>query len=144
MGLDLFCNGISVRVGSYSYVHLLRTEWIKATIEYIKDKKLSNDLLDELNSWLLENQHININYQNISEKPSKLMTKYGLQGLHYFVSHSDCDGHFNSRQSTQILKTLELIYKYLDNPDDNENVQDYYLYEILKYSADNKARINFG
>jgi hypothetical protein len=142
MGLDLYCNGISVHVGSYSYVHKLRTDWIKASIEYIKDKKISNDLLDELNSWLLDNEHIN--YQNISEKPSKLLTKYGLQGLYYFVSHSDCGGHFNSRQSTQILKTLELIYNYLDDPDDNENVQDYYLYEILKYSADNKARIDFG
>ncbi len=117
MGLDLYCIEEHVRVGSYSYVHVERTNWIKATLKYLEANHL-HQLLDELSTWLL-NDHVN--YNSVSAKPSKLMSQCKLQGLHYFVVHSDCDGSWKPHQSKQILKTLEKIIDYMEEEEDSDD-----------------------
>lgn len=37
MGLDIVCNSVFIRVGGYSYVHLNRIDWIKATLTHLKN-----------------------------------------------------------------------------------------------------------
>jgi hypothetical protein len=39
MGLDITCKEESERVGSYSYVHIQRLQWIKASIQYLENVK---------------------------------------------------------------------------------------------------------
>ncbi len=120
MGLDLYCIEEHVRMGSYSYVHVERANWIRAAIKYLQAHQITG-LLDEICPWLLNNE---INYEVMENKPSKLMKQHKLQGLHYFVVHSDCDGKWKPNESKQILKTLEKIINYMDNEDEEGDVQD--------------------
>lgn len=157
MGLSLWCDSINTRVGSYSQVHIERRKMIEAAIKYLENEAENIELKEELKNWISdETSDTEIKYNNISDKPSKLLIKNNLEGLHYFVNHSDNEGYLTPDESVQILNTLNKIINYLeynyineesrlDKIDDgiDNKVKKHYLYKILIYSIKNKKNIEY-
>lgn len=137
MGLDIYCNGTeSVRVGSYSTVHLIRKDWIKAYIDYLKsinnfDSKLEKTITqeDRIDYRLFETLH---------------MEEKGFHGLYTFVNHSDCEGMWTYEEIEYILETLNLIRDHLkDNTFTWHFTQDgrYYLEDLFEHSLKNQEDV---
>lgn len=173
MGLDLFCDDYSERVGSYTYVHELRKNWTLASIQYLKDFLQSdecninsfdeneteviyeitmkidrcNNLIKMLEEWCVGHPPFSLlNYSVIIDSDTDLLREFGLNGLHIFVNHSDSDGYITPGESYDILNTLSKICQYLDHRNfnvNNKNIESYYLYTIFKKSAESGQLISF-
>ena len=153
MGLDIFTDNISQRVGSYSRVHTLRREMIHASISYLDqfpDCYSSSELSSFLKSCI--NEHKTYADPKLILDFNKFLNYkkhdyFLLEGLFIWVDHSDCDGSLSPENSEEILSTLELIYKFLDKSyfkDEVIKLENFYLYDILKDSVDNNLEIFFG
>lgn len=137
MGLDIYCDGSeieSVRVGSYSTVHIIRKDWIKAYLKSIKtdDNNLEKTIAKE-----------DIDYQLFETLDIK---EKGFHGLYVFVNHSDCEGIWTHEEAGYILETLDLIRDHLKgNTCTWHFSQDgrYYLEDLFQYSVQNKEDIHF-
>ena len=153
MGLDIFTDNMTLRVGSYSRVHTLRRDMIHASINYLdqfpdcySSSELSSFLsscIDETKTYanptLILNFNKFLNYKNYDY--------FLLEGLFLWVDHSDCDGILSPEDSSEILSTLELIYKFLNKcyfKDEEVKLENFYLYDIFKDSVENDLEIFFG
>ena len=141
MGLDLFCGNKYVCFGSYSIVHLIRLYWMKAFIEWMKEQNelYEDDYNVEYFVDIIRNNEID--YDKLSDIELDFKTFIGIKT---FVSHSDCEGTWDSMESSDILFTLYCIKKYLKQIDKTHFEGDiYYLEDILKYSSKNDMYIRF-
>ena len=144
MGLDIYTSNLHARVGSYSSVHILRLNMIKASIEYLSqfsNCRNSINLKEFLKTTFSKN---GIDYKMFSEY--KTYPYNLLEGLFIFTDHSDCDGIFLPEHSSKILETIELIASFMHScyfSDSNKTHDKFYLYEILKDSSDNDEVIQF-
>ena len=138
MGLDIVCNGIGERVGSYSGVHTTRKVMLLAALYYCIDieKKGTDEfgvigaLIHHLKLILTQKTsetkynfhgevrtitHIHeIDYDHLHENLEEielLMGFYSIFGIIYWVDHSDCDGTLNSLKVRSILNALRIIIK---------------------------------
>jgi len=134
MGLDIYCDKESIKVGSYSNVDKIKKEWIKAYIDYlneINETELANLLYEVI-------KDDNINYLLFN----RIVLDFGLKS---FVSHSDYDGIWTSNEAESILDTLNIIKPYLIKYNNYNfgpgNI--YYLEPVLKESRDTGIDITF-
>jgi len=97
MGLDAFCNGLSVRVGSYSTVQEQRVGWIKA--EALRQPESADKILAVLT------KEGGIDYEAFDNLPCDLL----LVGTRAFVYHSDCDGEWTAEESEWILEAIDTL-----------------------------------
>ena len=138
MGLDIECNGICERVGSYSGVHTTRKVMLLAALYYCMDieKKGTDEfgvigaLIHHLKLVLTQKtsktkynfggqEHIitqvhDIDYSHLRENIEEielLMGFYSIFGIMYWVNHSDCDGVINCLKARSILNALRIIIK---------------------------------
>ena len=141
MGLDIRCNGFeSVRVGSYSTVHLIRKDWINAYIGYLKSIKADEDLIAKLEKTITREDRIDYRlFEGLYTTIEK-----GFDGLYTFVNHSDCDGIWTHEEIGYILETLHLIRIHLkENTFTWHFLQDgrYYLEDLFEYSIQNQQDV---
>ena len=103
MGLDLECNGYWVRAGTYSYVHLHKSEWIKAAIKYIKKKIISM-------SYKISNDTNFVNFPNISIDDEKInvnvITDYIANGKYEISSQVLIDLEQTSKLYNKIVNVI--------------------------------------
>ena len=141
MGLDLFCGDYSIKMGSYSTVHIIRREWILAYIKYLESSTQKPLVL--LNKLIQEMQYDKINYKTFTRISSD---HEGFQGLKIFVDHSDCEDDWSYEEVESIMQTLNLIRDHLkaESSSWHFNGDDYYLEEIFLLSIANQQDIRFG
>ena len=148
MGLDIYTDNCSERVGSYSGVHHLRKEMIIASIKYLeqfKDCCSSINMIKVLKESLVADNMDIINYDKF--KNFKDIADHYMMGLYKWVYHSDCEGMLSSYDSEMILETLKHIYPFIDSryfTGDIIELEEFYLYDIFKDSIDNDCDIVFG
>lgn len=177
MGLYLVCGmNMSQGVGSYSFVHIHRYILMKCAYYYIlymieQNEENTEDLeiLKQHIYKVIEN-NTDIDYTYLDDTYYTIfimMKKYGIEGVLYWVFHSDWDGELKHNQSKKILdfvsKTMpRVIHYFIENNDtptifnilhvDESNYKDYdinkiykkyYLYDIFKYSVKKRKTIEF-
>lgn len=160
MGLDLYCAGASVYVGSYRMVHRVRRYWLNAARLYLK-KIVSGDL-DTLShvfnkeeavlcSSFLERWSDDL-YLDLDANEIASLKPFGLTGLAIWISHSDCDGYLSPDESSDILRTLKNIYPFIDKtcPVDHlisknptHGYRNYYLYNVFWKSVASSENVEF-
>jgi hypothetical protein len=136
MGLDLVCNNISIKMGSYSSVHRIRQHWIQAYIQVHKNEVQGIEMLEKT----IEKEDIDY------ELFSKVSLDCGnFQALCYFVYHSDSDGIWTWQESAYILTLLNSIKNVLKTiePENFYDDEKYYLEEILNESWKTESDITF-
>lgn len=117
MGLDLYCGDVSVRVGSYSTVHVIRNFMIKLLVFWLAhgSHNLSSEnvqRLTELFQEMVRNDY-DVDYVYIEKNLQTLtreFTRLGWLGLFNWIFHSDCDGTFSSDDSKEVLSFLEASF----------------------------------
>lgn len=150
MGLDIYCDDVGARVGSYSGVHDHRKILLKCALYYIqylidnREKTKLTNYKDELNALkehldkMLIGKKKSLNvlntdvsyydpinyhhyYQNENDINS-LLKLFNLEGVLYFVIHSDCEGEITSSESKAFIDFLSItISKSLPYFADEEN-----------------------
>lgn len=163
MGLDIVCNDISARVGSYSNVHVLRYNLLTAIKKYLEniiqkyqieisndkefnDEETTNKMADliiaeplvEYLNELTENNKIN--YDAFNNERNNQLSFFNLEGFMTFINHSDCDGSYDD--ATDFIKTYELVKDYVDENYKNED-NTFYLNEVFNESAESGNNIYF-
>jgi len=129
MGLDMLCDGISIRVGSYTSFYKMKIMFIYNCIYYIRDKiekttdecdiymfedlmghllKLLN--LDNYENYDLDN-NINFKYYDKNKEHFKNLIMYDLDGLLPWILCSDTKGMLNTIDSEKIYDFLKLTLK---------------------------------
>lgn len=169
MGLDLQCNDMYIRVGSYSTMSKLRSVLVRCTYEFIKNQEKNEntgELLEHLDKILVGDvwispfvssvgyTHIHNNYSEIH----RLLLNFNCEGLLLFVCHSDCDGFHSVNHVKKIIKWLKQIFSYeknelilYKNNFINETLETgalslyerFYLSEILEHSVETNEPIEY-
>lgn len=112
MGLDLFCNGISEKVGAYSSVHRIRFELLCGLKYYLEiEHETEIKLIDYLTKLVKTKDQVN--YQLYSVKMERMLSKLGVNGFSSFIYHSDCDGTMNSYEAGAFLQTWDKTKDYM-------------------------------
>jgi hypothetical protein len=148
MGLDICTENFSERVGSYSGVHILRVNMIKASIEYLKQFKdcyFSDAMVCHLEKTLNSDDSPPLDYKHF--KSFIEIADDNMVGLYKWVYHSDCEGYLTSEDSEKILETLKVIYPYLDSRyfiNDENKFEEFYLYNIFNDSVETGCDVVFG
>ena len=163
MGLDIVCNNISARVGSYSSVHVLRYNLLIAIKKYLEnmiknykaeipngqefeDEETTNKMADliiaeplvEYLNELTENNQIN--YDAFNKEKNNHLGFFDLDGFMTFIEHSDCDGSYDD--ANDFIKTYDLVKDYVDENYKNED-NSFYLDEVFNESAESGTNIYF-
>lgn len=148
MGLDIYTENFCERVGSYSCVHILRVNMIKASIQYLKQFKdcyISDAMANHLEKSLNSDESLPIDYKHFKNFIN-IADDY-MVGLYKWIYHSYCEGCLTSIDSSEILQTLKVIYPYLDSRyfiDDKIELEKFYLYNIFEDSVETGCDIVFG
>ena len=141
MGLDLYCNGISEKCGSYSSVQKIRYLLLVGLKFYLETEHgQEDDAIDYIISLLgIQNE---ILYRNFSEKSNSVLRKLNIYGFFPFIFHSDCDGSLSSYDAKQFMKTWNITKDYME-----EELKDFdgnfYLQSIFEESIDSCEEIRF-
>ena len=138
MGLDLDCNGLSVRVGSYGSVRYVRHFLIDAIKKYIE---ASNEFNNRDKTVLLEG--IEKCYTDNTEIGSLNLKDYGLNGFECFIHHSDCDGIIRPYDASDFVDLCDKLNDYFDKTSHYFDDDKFYLYDIFKESANSGEDIIF-
>jgi hypothetical protein len=137
MGLELVCDHINIRVGSYGNVKLVKSFLIDAIKKYITNSNIFFHDKDEL----LEK--INQSYEDYTIYENLNLYEYQLKGFECFINHSDCDGYISSSDACYFVKLCNKLNDYFDKNDlyfiDNK----FYLYDIFYYSSQTGEDIFF-
>jgi len=140
MGLDLYCGGVYMKMGSYSTVQRVRVRWILAYASYLeKEKKQGGgDTIQKLRS-VVSSSSEEIDYDRFCQIPLE------EEGLSRFVYHSDSDGSWTSEDASYIQETLNKIRDELRElePFHFEEDGEYYLEELLEESVRTGGNISF-
>lgn len=88
MGLDLICDDYSKRFGSYSYVHVVRKDWVSGSIQYLKE-------------WLKSYEKKKDDSSSGDETSSDDETSYNENDIYYAEMYSadDCRVLINHLES---------------------------------------------
>lgn len=129
MGLDLECDNMEVRVGSYGSVQFVKTFLIDAIKNYIENSKDFFDNKDEL----LEK--INESYTDYSIFDYLNLSDYGLNGFECFINHSDCDGHIGSYDASKFVRLCDKLNDYFDKNSHYFRNDKFFLYDIFVHSS---------
>ncbi len=137
MGLDLDCDGMSVRVGSYSHVHDVRRYLIDTIKNYIEK---SDDFLGDKEELLKDIDECYTNYHKIMNLQLYL---YDLEGFECFIYHSDCSGSIDSSDAYNFVKLCDKLKDYFDKDNFYYEGDNFYLYDIFKHSSETGEDIYF-
>lgn len=150
MGLLLFCGNMSIKMGSYSSVHIQRVGLIKAYILYLKETIPSS-------SNAMDNALQAVANRRLASKLGTILVQGGYcpsldttrlralkadmhGGIFSFVYHSDCDGSWNPAAAASIQRALHLLRPYLKRVEELRGYLDkksgeFYWEEILHQST---------
>lgn len=149
MGLDLFCDGVSERVGSYGYVHVQRWAWICANRDYdccYLDEQEKAVVEEKWNRCLLRQGTLSpvLDYEYIR----KTMKSDMLPGVFTFVYHSDADGYWSDSECQSMLEAIQKLRPFFKRIPQLKNEMDendeYYLEPIFRHSSKTGASIHLG
>lgn len=170
MGLDLYCGEATCHT-SYSGVHSIRLDIIKAVLKYIQEnkEKILNNIKDKyglddeyyidyynraikyLNKLITpSNSHfINKkfpNYQVINNTDDNNLKIVGIYSFIPIIHHSDCDGYYTYGEVVEFFELLQKIYIYIEKDnfyDDEVKLERFILYDVLKECYDTQELITF-
>jgi len=141
MGLDLYCNGVSQKVGSYTNVQKIRyllLAGIKYYLEMEHDEH-ENEIHYIMSLMGKRNQVL---YNNYSHGKTMELGPLKVKGLFSFILHSDSDGTLCSYEAKEFLKSWNIVKDYMD-----EELKDYddnfYLHSVFQESVDSDETITF-
>lgn len=131
MGLDIVCRGTSVRVGSYSGVHLQRIGFLRAEALRLREEDRHEEA-DRVLACIRSASEIHYDLVRGLEKVL-------LPGTYAFVYHSDCDGSWDADDAAAILEALGRFRLFLRAIPEFKHRLDgkdrYYLEDILSLSV---------
>lgn len=144
MSLSLIVNETVYQIGSYHKVVALKINMINATIEYLGESYNENNkkLIDKLKSSIKVSEgDTTIDYSVFSKLI--ICLPYELNGLYDLVNHIEPGGLLFVEQSESILKTLNIIYQYLDDGFfiGEKIPKNFYLYQAFKESINTNKYI---
>lgn len=138
MGLDLLCGSMSIKLGSYGYVHVQRWGWLQANKEYLlSTKKMSKEEVESLFQPCLlskSERSPRLNYPYIQ----KTLEPHLLPGVFTFVYQSDCEGYWTPDECQSMLDAIELLRPYfltISELKENMEEKEYYLEQIFQHSV---------
>jgi len=140
MGLDLTCNDLDVKCGSYSRVQEVRYLLLCALKDYVKNQHSDNvDLINYLQSLL--DKKMEINYEKYNEEYQKKLNDLNIGGFTSFIWHSVSDGYLSPYQANKFMQTWNIIKNFADK--ELKYGQDFYLDDIFTESIDSGKDIIF-
>lgn len=102
----------SDRFGTYRSMHTTRMEWIRATIEWMKDQKMDTTNIEKwVDPGLQTGMFRSPNYNEM--KPEHVTGNASLEGMYSFVYHSDADEGWNRVECQKIYDWLSTIQPYV-------------------------------
>jgi len=171
MGLDLDCNGLSVRVGSYGSVRYVRHFLIDAIKKYIETAdefngeftgEFTDELIDEFTGEFTDEicetlyskgqfshykdsllEGLSLCYTDCAKIDYLDLRHYDLNGFECFINHSDCDGYIRSYDAYAFVNLCDKLYDYFDKTSHYFDDGKFYLYDIFKESANSGEDIIF-
>lgn len=138
MGLSLYCNEISEKVGSYSNVQKIR-HLLLCGLKYCMEMEYPDENIDYITSFLTVKDQVN--YKNYSRKEEMKLAKLDLGGFSSFIFHSDSDGTLSSYEAKLFMETWELTQEYMD--DYLKINREFYLNDIFTESIQSGETIHF-
>ena len=140
MGLDLTCNDLDVKCGSYSRVHEVRYLLLCALKDYVKHcHSVNDDLINYLQSLVKEKYEIE--YEKYSEEYQKKLNDLNIGGFTSFIWHSDSDGYLSPYQANKFMQTWNIIKNFAD--EELKYGQEFYLDDIFTESIESGKDIIF-
>jgi hypothetical protein len=142
MGLDLYCNGVSQKVGSYQSVQRIRyllLVGMKYFVEMMFPDKKSE--IDYLTSLLGNNE--NIRYEKYSVEKCAAFRCLGIAGFFPFIFHSDHDGFLTSYEAGSFVDAWDLAEDYMDEQHLKDYERKFYLHSVFQESIDSDKNISF-
>lgn len=140
MGLDLTCNDLDVKCGSYERVQEVRYLLLCAVKDYVKNRHSDNDnLINYLQSLL--DKKMEINYEKYNEEYQKKLNDLNIGGFTSFIWHSDSDGYLSPYQANKFMQTWNIIKNFAD--EELKYGQDFYLDDIFTESIESGKDIIF-
>lgn len=129
MGLELVCDHINIRVGSYGNVKIVKSFLIDAIKKYITN---SNIFFHDKDKLL---EKINQSYEDYTIYENLNLYDYQLNGFECFINHSDCSGYISSYDAWDFVNLCYKLNNYFDNNDFYFIDNKFYLYDIFYYSS---------
>lgn len=141
MGLDLCCNDVHQRCGSYSFFHRICYLLVCGLKEYLETETTNNDdKIDYLCSLLFSNKE-RVQYNNFDYDLHFKFDIKGLGGFFPFIFHSDSNGTLSSGEAEQFMRTFDIVKDYIDSElKDND---EFYLQPVFSESIDSGNDIHF-
>lgn len=137
MGLELVCDNLSIRVGSYGNVKNVKSFLIDAIKKYIINSKNFFHDKDEL----LEK--INQSYEDYTIYENLNLYNYELNGFECFINHSDCSGCISSYDAYNFIKLCNKLNDYFEKNDFYFEDNKFFLYDIFYHSYETGEDIFF-
>ena len=140
MGLDLMCNEVSQRCGSYKLYENMKYELLMAVLKYVKANLSSDvDLISYLEEITLNEV---VNYDKFDKCKSFGLILNSLDGFNSIIIEGNphC---IDSFQAENFLKTFELVKNYVDDIYKNDD-NNFFLYEVFNESKETGEEIYFG
>ena len=140
MGLDLMCNEVSQRCGSYKLYENMKYELMLAILKYVK-ANLSSDI--DLISYLEEvTSNETVNYDKFDDGKSFGLILNRLDGFKSIMIKGN-PPYIDSFQAENFLETFEIVKDYVDDFYKN-NDNNFYLHEVFNESKTTGEEIYFG
>ena len=141
MGLDLSCNGVLAKCGSYKNVQVIRRKLLEGLKFYIEmEYHAEKDTVEYIISLFSKTKEIC--YQNFSQQGNQRLSELGLDGFIPFIYHNDNMGYLSSHEAKEFMQTWEITKEYMDT-----TLKDYerkfYLEYIFKESIRSGENIHF-
>lgn len=114
MGLDVSCNGLIAKCGSYSRVQRIRRLLLEGMKFYVEmEYPNESDAIDYILTLLGDGYEIA--YEKFCFKKNKILANInGLDGFIPFIHHCDNAGFLSSQEVKKFMKTWELTKEYMD------------------------------
>lgn len=142
MGLDLSCNGLSAKCGSYVRVQKIRRLLLEGIKFYIEmEYPNENDAIDYI--CMLFGDKNQIVYENFCFEKNQILARInGLDGFLPFIHHSDNSGSLSSQEAKKFMQTWEITKEYM-NDELKDFERKFYLEFIFLESIQSREDINF-
>jgi len=111
MGLDLVCGSLSIKMGSYGYVHVQRWGWLQAQKLYLLSKASTSVEREQIETLFrpcllsLSKFSPKLDYDYIRRH----LQSYILPGVFTFVYHSDCEGYWTPEECQEMIETINIL-----------------------------------
>lgn len=140
MGLDLICNEVGQKCGSYSGVQKIRHLLLCGLKYYVETKHPEEDkLIDYLVSLVsIKNE---VQYHKLSPEFQGQLNKLKLDGFTEFIWHSDYDGILTSYDVEKFMRTWNITKDYMDY--ELKDGDDFYLNSVFNECIESNENICF-